>query len=378
MEHGELAGAPIYGDPRDAHRRDGARRRLLRDGVQDRRLARVQGGVPEGRSRSSSSRSWQLEVTAPDETVGAVNGDLNSRRGRLHGMEPAGGMTTIKAEVPMAEILTYAQALTSMTGGRGDYSMHFLRYEEVPTHVAQKIIEQTKREREEARSRWRTRQNDDEGLRGAEGRRDDGHVERQARLHRDGEVLRPAQEGEAVRRALLRVVRRGRRRRRRGPSRSSSTAGRARRRRTSTWARSARSASTSPPTGRCRRCRRSSSRTSRRGSRSPTSSSSTRSAPASAASSRTSEKKDDKGGGDAKKAEDEYFGPKRDLESLCEFMSALALRERPLGLADLHRGRELRRLPRRPAREDAAGGRRASASTARCSSRRRSSSAAST
>jgi elongation factor G len=93
----------------------------------------------------------QLEVTVPDDTVGAVNGDLNSRRGRLQGMEPAGGMTTIQAEVPMAEILTYSQALTSMTGGRGDYSMHFLRYEEVPTHVAQKIIEQTKREREEAK-----------------------------------------------------------------------------------------------------------------------------------------------------------------------------------------------------------------------------------
>ena len=74
----------------------------------------------------------ELEVTVPDEAVGAVNGDLNSRRGRLQGMEPLGGMTTIKAEVPMAELLTYAQSLTSMTGGRGDYSMHFLRYEEVP------------------------------------------------------------------------------------------------------------------------------------------------------------------------------------------------------------------------------------------------------
>ena len=68
----------------------------------------------------------------PDDVVGAVNGDLNSRRGRLQGMEPLGGMTTIRAEVPMAELLTYAQSLTSMTGGRGDYSMHFLRYEEVP------------------------------------------------------------------------------------------------------------------------------------------------------------------------------------------------------------------------------------------------------
>ena len=93
----------------------------------------------------------QVEVAVPDDAVGAVNGDLNSRRGRLQGMEPAAGMTMVKAEVPMAEILTYSQALTSMTGGRGDYSMHFLRYEEVPTHVAQKIIEQTKREREEAK-----------------------------------------------------------------------------------------------------------------------------------------------------------------------------------------------------------------------------------
>ena len=94
----------------------------------------------------------ELEVSVPDDAVGAVNGDLNSRRGRLQGMEPLGGMTSIKAEVPMAELLTYAQSLTSMTGGRGDYSMHFLRYEEVPTHVAQKVIEDTKREREAAKA----------------------------------------------------------------------------------------------------------------------------------------------------------------------------------------------------------------------------------
>ena len=93
----------------------------------------------------------EVEVTTPDEAVGAVNGDLNSRRGRLQGMEPRGGMTTIKADVPMAEILTYPQALTSMTGGRGDYHMHFLRYEEVPTHIAQKVIDDAKKEKEEAK-----------------------------------------------------------------------------------------------------------------------------------------------------------------------------------------------------------------------------------
>ncbi|MDX6447977.1 MAG: elongation factor [Gaiellaceae bacterium] len=93
----------------------------------------------------------EVEVSVPDEAVGAVNGDLNSRRGRLMGMEPRGGMTSIKAEVPMAEILTYSQSLTSLTGGRGDYHMTFARYEEVPSHIAQKLIEQTKREREEAK-----------------------------------------------------------------------------------------------------------------------------------------------------------------------------------------------------------------------------------
>jgi elongation factor G len=93
-----------------------------------------------------------LEATVPDDAVGAVNGDLNSRRGRLHGMEPRGGMTTIKAEVPMAEVLTYSQSLTSLTGGRGDYALGFLRYEEVPTHIAQKIIETAQKEREEAKA----------------------------------------------------------------------------------------------------------------------------------------------------------------------------------------------------------------------------------
>jgi elongation factor G len=93
----------------------------------------------------------EVDVTVPDDTVGSVNGDLNSRRGRLQGMEPSGGMTRIKAEVPMAEMLTYGQALTSMTGGRGDYHMQFLRYDEVPSHVAQKLIEESKKEEEEAK-----------------------------------------------------------------------------------------------------------------------------------------------------------------------------------------------------------------------------------
>ena len=80
-----------------------------------------------------------VEVAVPEEVVGDVTGDLSSRRGRLLGIEPGAGATTVRAEVPMAEMLTYSQALTSMTGGRGDYHMSFLRYEEVPPHVAGKL-----------------------------------------------------------------------------------------------------------------------------------------------------------------------------------------------------------------------------------------------
>ena len=151
MQHGELAGAPVQGV-----------RVELVDGsyhtVDSSEMAFKIAGSMAWKDAYMNAEPvllepiMELEVTVPDDVVGAVNGDLNSRRGRLHGMEPLGGMTAIKAEVPMAELLTYAQSLTSMTGGRGDYAMHFLRYEEVPAHVAQKIIDETKRERETARA----------------------------------------------------------------------------------------------------------------------------------------------------------------------------------------------------------------------------------
>jgi elongation factor G len=86
-------------------------------------------------------------VSVPEASVGDVIGDLNSRRGRPQGMEPVGAMTEIKAEVPMAEMLSYAPDLRSITGGQGDYTMEFLRYEEIPAHLAQKVVEQTDGER---------------------------------------------------------------------------------------------------------------------------------------------------------------------------------------------------------------------------------------
>jgi elongation factor G len=150
MQRGDLAGAPVQG----------VRVRLV-DGsyhtVDSSEMAfKIAGSMAFKAAYEKADPVllepiMEVEVSVPDEAVGAVNGDLNSRRGRLVGMEPRGGMTSIKAEVPMAEILTYSQSLTSLTGGRGDYHMSFARYEEVPSHIAQKLIEQTKRAREEAK-----------------------------------------------------------------------------------------------------------------------------------------------------------------------------------------------------------------------------------
>src|SRR5437588_1369254 len=90
-----------------------------------------------------------VTVTTPEDTVGDVIGDLNSRRGRPLGMEPSGaGMTEVKAEVPMAEMLSYAPDLRSITGGQGEFGMEFERYEEVPAHLAGKIVDQARAERE--------------------------------------------------------------------------------------------------------------------------------------------------------------------------------------------------------------------------------------
>jgi len=88
-----------------------------------------------------------VTLSIPEESVGDVIGDLNSRRGRPQGMDTVGGgLSEVKAEVPMAEMLTYAPDLRSITGGQGDYTMEFLRYEEVPAHLQQKVVEQASEE----------------------------------------------------------------------------------------------------------------------------------------------------------------------------------------------------------------------------------------
>ncbi|MGB9834175.1 MAG: elongation factor G [bacterium] len=90
-----------------------------------------------------------VEVRVPEAYMGDVISDLNSKRGRILGMEAVGRTQVIKAQVPLAEMLTYANDLTSITQGRGYYTMEFSHYEEVPTQIAEGIIEKAQKEKEE-------------------------------------------------------------------------------------------------------------------------------------------------------------------------------------------------------------------------------------
>jgi elongation factor G len=91
-----------------------------------------------------------VEVSCPSDVAGDVIGDLNSRRGRIVGMEPAGETAVVRAVAPMSEMLTYEPSLRSMTGGRGGYSMEFSHYEELPAFLAERVIKEAKAEREKA------------------------------------------------------------------------------------------------------------------------------------------------------------------------------------------------------------------------------------
>ena len=93
-----------------------------------------------------------VTVSVPEESVGDVIGDLNSRRGRPLGMEPVGAMTEVKAEVPMAEMLSYAPDLRAITAGQGEFTMEFARYEEIPGHLAAKVVEEARAAEEAVRS----------------------------------------------------------------------------------------------------------------------------------------------------------------------------------------------------------------------------------
>jgi len=92
---------------------------------------------------------YQMEVVSPEESVGDIMGDLNSRRGRIQNMDTKGRYSVIKALVPLAEILSYAPSLKSMTGGKGSYTMRLNGYEAVPASMLQKTIDDVKRLRED-------------------------------------------------------------------------------------------------------------------------------------------------------------------------------------------------------------------------------------
>jgi len=143
MEHGPVAGYPV----KDVRVR-------LFDGtyhsVDSSEMAFKLAGSLAMRQALEAASPVLLEpimlvgVTVPEESVGDVIGDLNSRRGRPLGMEPGGGGTEVRAEVPMAEMLSYAPDLRSITGGQGEFSMELLRYEEVPGHLAGKVVERAR------------------------------------------------------------------------------------------------------------------------------------------------------------------------------------------------------------------------------------------
>ena len=87
-----------------------------------------------------------VEVTVPDDLVGTVIGDLNSRRGRIQGMDAKGHHEIVKAHVPLAEMLTYAPTLTSLTAGKGSYRMEFFGYEDVPKELVNRVVEEQQKE----------------------------------------------------------------------------------------------------------------------------------------------------------------------------------------------------------------------------------------
>ena len=89
---------------------------------------------------------YHVEVDVPDQYMGDIMGDMNKRRGRIIGMNQTDGQQKVEAEAPLSEMFKYATDLRSMTQARGSFTMNFERYEEVPTVIAQKIIENAKRD----------------------------------------------------------------------------------------------------------------------------------------------------------------------------------------------------------------------------------------
>jgi elongation factor G len=93
-----------------------------------------------------------MQITVPEANTGDVISDLNGKRARVLGMTPDGAMTTIDAQAPLAEVQRYSADMRSLTQGRGFFTMEFAHYEEVPSHMAQKVIDEAQKEREAAKA----------------------------------------------------------------------------------------------------------------------------------------------------------------------------------------------------------------------------------
>jgi elongation factor G len=151
MQHGEVAGYPV----KDVTVRlvDGSHH-----SVDSSEMAfKIAGSMAFKQAMADANPAllepiMQITISVPESSVGDVIGDLNSRRGHPLGMEAKGQMTEVKAEVPMADVLDYAPDLRSITGGQGEYTMEFLRYEEVPAHLAQKVIAEAQSEDQAVRA----------------------------------------------------------------------------------------------------------------------------------------------------------------------------------------------------------------------------------
>jgi elongation factor G len=91
----------------------------------------------------------KIEIVVPEDHVGDVIGDLNGRRGRILGVEGKGHNQVVKANVPMAEVLRYAPDLISMTGGKGSFALEYSHYEEVPANIAERMVAEAQKEKEE-------------------------------------------------------------------------------------------------------------------------------------------------------------------------------------------------------------------------------------
>ena len=92
----------------------------------------------------------KIEITVPGDNLGDITSDMSGRRGRVLGMDSAGGdLQTVIAEVPLAEVTTYARTLSSITGGQGSYTMEFSHYDVVPGNIQKEIIEKAKLKEEE-------------------------------------------------------------------------------------------------------------------------------------------------------------------------------------------------------------------------------------